>query len=115
MAKFRAEGKSVDYTPVADVAAGTAVLLGTEWIGVADNDIKANVKGALRTCGIFEFIGTFAAPIAQGTQLRIIMASGRATTTADAAGNTTVKLYAADPIPIGTDIKIRAYINQFGG
>lgn len=53
-AKFRAEGRSIDYTPGADVTAGDAFSIGGELIGIADNDIKANVKGALRISGMFE-------------------------------------------------------------
>ena len=50
----RAEGKTVNYTPVADVAAGLMVNLDSKLVGVAENAIPANVKGALTISGIFE-------------------------------------------------------------
>lgn len=52
-AKFRREGRTIPYTPVADVAAGTMVAFGA-LIGCADNDIPANTLGALTIAGQYD-------------------------------------------------------------
>lgn len=52
--KYRHEGRAIDYTPVAAVAAGNAVQVG-DLIGVANVDIPANKKGALAVEGVFLF------------------------------------------------------------
>jgi predicted RecA/RadA family phage recombinase len=52
--KFVQNGHSIDYTPVADVAAGDVVVQG-DLVGVAKLDIKAGVLGALAVTGVFDF------------------------------------------------------------
>jgi len=54
MARFIHEGKSIDYTPAGDTAAGTVVVQG-ELVGVAARDIKANKLGALAVSGVIDF------------------------------------------------------------
>lgn len=54
MARFIHEGKSIDYTPAGDTAAGTVVVQG-ELVGVAARDIKANKLGALSVSGVIDF------------------------------------------------------------
>jgi predicted RecA/RadA family phage recombinase len=51
---FVQEGASIDYTPVADVAAGDVVVQG-ELVGIAKLDIPANTLGALAVEGVFDF------------------------------------------------------------
>jgi len=46
-AQFIHDGKSIDYTPTADVAAGDVVVQ-NDLLGVAKLDIAANALGALR-------------------------------------------------------------------
>ena len=53
-ARFVHDGKAIDYTPTADVAAGTVVVLGDR-VGVSIVDIAANVLGALQVVGVFDF------------------------------------------------------------
>lgn len=53
MARFIHEGNAIDYTPVADVAAGDVVVIGAS-VGVANQDIPANTLGALAIEGVFE-------------------------------------------------------------
>ncbi len=53
-AVFVHEGASIDYTPVADVAASDVVVQG-DLVGVAKLDIKANKLGALSVVGVFDF------------------------------------------------------------
>ena len=47
-------GASIDYTPVADVAAGDVIVQG-ELVGVAKLDIPADTLGALAVEGVFDF------------------------------------------------------------
>lgn len=54
MATYVQRGESIDYTPSSDVSAGDVIVLG-DLVAVATLDIKANVLGALATCGVFDF------------------------------------------------------------
>ena len=54
MAKFVHEGHAIDYSPVADVAAGDVVVQG-DLIGVACTPITANSPGSLAVAGVFDF------------------------------------------------------------
>lgn len=53
-AKFIQDGKSIDYTPSADVYAGDVIVQGS-LIGVARRDIAANTLGALWVDGVYSF------------------------------------------------------------
>jgi predicted RecA/RadA family phage recombinase len=52
-ATFVHDGRSIDYTPSADVAAGDVVVQG-DLVGIAKLDIAANTLGALATVGVFD-------------------------------------------------------------
>jgi predicted RecA/RadA family phage recombinase len=54
IARFIHEGKSIDYTPAADVTAGDVIVQG-ELVGVAQVDIPANQLGALLVAGVCDF------------------------------------------------------------
>jgi predicted RecA/RadA family phage recombinase len=51
---FVQDGNSIDYTPVAAVAAGDVVVQG-DLVGVAKTPIAAGVLGALAVNGVFDF------------------------------------------------------------
>ena len=53
-AQFVHDGKSIDYTPSADVTAGDVVVQG-DLVGVAKLDIAADALGALAVAGVFDF------------------------------------------------------------
>lgn len=53
VAQFVQDGKSIDYTPGADVSAGDIVVQG-DLLGVAKLDIAANQLGALAVDGVFD-------------------------------------------------------------
>jgi predicted RecA/RadA family phage recombinase len=53
-AVFVQDGECIDYTPVADVAAGDVVVQG-DLIGVAKQPIAANTPGSLAVTGVFDF------------------------------------------------------------
>ena len=53
-ATFVQDGNAINHTPVADVAAGTVVVLG-DLIGITRTPIKANSLGSLAVSGVFEF------------------------------------------------------------
>jgi predicted RecA/RadA family phage recombinase len=50
---FIHDGKQIDYTPSADVAAGAVVVL-NDLIGIAKQPIAANQLGALAIEGVFD-------------------------------------------------------------
>src|SRR5690242_9299441 len=47
------DGRAIDYTPTADVAAGTVVVLG-DLVAIAKLDIVANTLGALHPVGVYD-------------------------------------------------------------
>jgi predicted RecA/RadA family phage recombinase len=108
-ATFIQEGSAIDYTPGADVAAGSVVVQ-SDLIGIARLDIQANTLGALAVVGVFEVpkatgVGT---ALAVGTIVYWDAAAQRATTTA--AGNKVlgkVIKAAAD-----ADAKVRVRLTQ---
>ena len=53
-AKFIQEGSALDYTPGADIVAGTVVGQ-AEMVGVTRVDLKAAQLGSLAVTGVFEF------------------------------------------------------------
>ena len=52
-ATFIHEGRSIDFTPGADVATGDVVVQG-ELVGITTRPISANVLGALTVAGVFD-------------------------------------------------------------
>ena len=52
--KFIQQGAAIDYTPAADVAAGTVVVL-EDLVGVATRSILAGQTGVIHVEGVFEF------------------------------------------------------------
>ena len=81
-------GEAIDYTPVADVAAGDVVVQG-ELVGVAKRTIKADQLGSLAVEGVFDFpkaTGVSTA-IAVGVNVYWDVADGEATTDADTGTN----------------------------
>lgn len=52
--KFYQAGDVIDYTPVADVALGQVVVLGTRLVGIAPAAITANELGALSLTGAWK-------------------------------------------------------------
>ena len=53
-ATFVHDGKSIDYTPGADVSAGDVVVQ-NDLVGVAKQPIAASALGALAVTGVFDF------------------------------------------------------------
>jgi len=54
-ATFVHEGRSIDYTPAADVAAGAVVVLGG-LVGITKTPISANALGSLAVEGVFNVV-----------------------------------------------------------
>lgn len=54
IAEFVHDGKAIDYTPGSDVTAGDVIVQG-DLVGVAKQDIKANILGSLTIVGVFDF------------------------------------------------------------
>lgn len=64
-ATFVQDGDAIDYTPVADVAAGDVIVQG-DLIGVARQPIAANTLGSLAVTGVFDFAKLAALVLAIG-------------------------------------------------
>ena len=92
--KYIQTGGAVDYTPGADVAAGTVVVQG-DLVGITKLDIPAGKLGALAVTGVFQVPkatggGT---AIAAGTKVYWDAANGQATPDADDGGSPTPTAY----------------------
>lgn len=58
--RFQSDGNYLDYTPASAVTAGDVVVL-NGIVGIADQDIAANVQGAISTHGVYKVPKTTAA------------------------------------------------------
>lgn len=113
MAKFRYQGDTIPYTPVSDVVAGQLVKVGTK-LGIADNDIPANKKGALRVNGVIEVeMATLSGPLAVADELDINLSTQKAV--AGGSGDANIQVFAAEPQAAGSNVKLKLFMNRFGG
>jgi predicted RecA/RadA family phage recombinase len=86
MAQFVQEGRQVDYTPGADVAAGAVVVQG-DLVGVAPRPIPANTLGALAVEGVFDFPKATGGGTAITAGALVYWNAGASQATTTAAGN----------------------------
>ena len=68
-ARYVQRGDAIDYTPIADVAAGDVVVLAGKLAGVAKLDIKAGELGALALTGVYEVAKTAGFAVAAGMEV----------------------------------------------
>jgi predicted RecA/RadA family phage recombinase len=68
-ARYVQRGDAIDYTPMADVAAGDVVVLANKLVGVAKLDIKAGELGALALTGVYEVAKASGAAFAVGMEV----------------------------------------------
>lgn len=67
MATYVQEGRRLDYTPNADVTAGTEVVIG-DLLGIAAVDIKQDKPGALDTEGVWTVAKVTGVPTSNGAR-----------------------------------------------
>ena len=85
-AQFIHDGKSIDYTPGADVSAGDVVVQ-NDLIGIAKLDIASGALGALAVSGVFDLPKTTGVGEAIGAGAKVYWdAGGTVATTDPAAG-----------------------------
>jgi predicted RecA/RadA family phage recombinase len=104
MATFIHDGKAIDYTPTADVAAGAVVVQG-ELIGVARTPIAANALGSLAVVGVFDFPKAAGVTMAVGIIVYWDATNQRATTTN--AGNKTLGKVVRAAASADTTVRVR--------
>ena len=68
-ARFIQRGDAIDYTPLADVAAGDIVILSGKLAGVAKLDIKVGELGALALTGVYEVAKSSGIAFAAGMEV----------------------------------------------
>jgi len=87
-ARFIHDGKSIDYTPGADVSAGDVIVL-ADLIGIAKLNIAAGTLGALAVSGVFDLPKTAGVgeAIAAGAKVYWDVADGVAKTDDEAGAN----------------------------
>jgi predicted RecA/RadA family phage recombinase len=87
-ARFIQDGKSIDYTPGADVSAGDVVVQG-DLVGIAQLDIASGALGALAVTGVFDLPKTAGVDegIAAGAKVYWDVADAVAKTDAEAGAN----------------------------
>ena len=85
-ARYVQRGDAIDYTPMADVAAGDVVVLANKLVGVAKLDIKVAELGALALTGVYEVAKASGAAFAVGMEVAWD-ATNRKAVAAGASGN----------------------------
>ncbi|HBT76706.1 MAG TPA: hypothetical protein DEB39_07225, partial [Planctomycetaceae bacterium] len=93
-ARFIHDGKSVDFFPAADVAAGTVIVEG-DLVGVTKLDIPAGRLGALAVVGVFDIAKNDAA-ITLGAKIYWDAAAKQAVTTATGNKQLGIAIQAAE-------------------
>ena len=109
-AQFIHDGKSIDYTPGADVSAGDVVVQG-ELVGIAKLDIASGVLGALAVTGVFDLLKASGdGGIAAGAEVYWDEAEQVAKTDAEAGANK--KLGKAVAAAADTDTTVGVRLSQ---
>ena len=111
-ATFRHDGRTIDYTPSAAVAAGDVVVLG-DLVCVANVDIPAGALGALATEGVFDFPKDTATAMAAGVDVYWDAAAGQATE--DPAGGANKHAGKTVAAAAATDTTVRVKLAGAGG
>jgi len=106
-ATFLHDGRTIDYTPSSDVAAGEVVVLGKVCMA-AVRPIPANTTGSLAATGVFEFDKESGLAISFGDALYWDAAAKKATKTA--TGNVYLGVCAADAG--ASDEKVRGMLRS---
>jgi predicted RecA/RadA family phage recombinase len=85
-ATFVHDGKTIDYTPTADIALGEVVVQG-DLIGVAPRAIAANTPGSLAVAGVFDFAKATGAGTGIAAGVNVYWDNTNNVVTTTAAGN----------------------------
>jgi len=83
-AQFLHDGKSIDYTPGADVSAGDVVVQ-NDLIGIAKLDIASGALGALAVTGVFDLPKATGVGEAIGAGAKVYWDAGNTVATTDPA------------------------------
>ena len=83
-AQFIQDGKSIDYTPGADVSAGDVVVQ-NDLIGIAKLDIASGALGALAVTGVFDLPKATGVGEAIGAGAKVYWDAGDSIATTDPA------------------------------
>ena len=90
-ATFIHHGDAIDYTPGANVGAGD-VIVQNDLVGVAKQDLPANVLGSLSVAGVFDFPKATGGGTAIDEGLDVYWDEGNTQATADSGAGTNKKL-----------------------
>jgi predicted RecA/RadA family phage recombinase len=110
-AKFVHDGRYVDYTPAADVAADAVVVQG-ELVGVAPRAIPANALGSLAVGGVFDFPKATVAGSAIGAGLRVYYDEAEAVAKTDAEGGANKLIGKTTKAAADADATVRVRLSQ---
>jgi predicted RecA/RadA family phage recombinase len=83
-AQFIHDGKSIDYTPGADVSAGDVVVQ-NDLVGIAKLDIASGTLGALAVTGVFDLPKATGVGEAIGAGAKVYWDAGNSVATTDPA------------------------------
>ena len=103
-ATFVQEGRNVDYTPGADVAAGDVVVQG-DLVGVAKVEIKSGKLGAVSVDGVYDFAKNTGVAYTVGTILYWDDTANVVTTTA--TGNKVIGKVVRAAATTDTTVRVR--------
>ena len=104
-AQFVHDGKAVDFTPTADVAAGSIVVQG-DLVGITKRDIKAGSLGSIAVEGVFDIPKdpALAVEFEAGTKVYV---DEDETVSADEVGTTYLGKVVADAAATDSFVRVR--------
>ena len=105
---FVQEGSAVDYTPNADVEAGTVVVQ-NDLVGVTKCKVLANQLGALHVAGVFDFPKATGASTAIDAGLNVYwdVAGEEAKTDSESGANKLIGKSVADAGDNDVEVRVR--------
>jgi len=104
-AQFVHDGKAVDFTPTADVAAGSIVVQG-DLVGITKRDIKAGSLGSIAVEGVFDIPKDPALAIEFEAGTKVYVDEDGAVS-ADDVGNTYLGKVVADAAAADSFVRVR--------
>jgi len=110
MAKLvQMKGDSIDHTPVAAVAVGAMVAVGTGMVGIADRPIAAGELGSLVVEGVFDVDKTTGAStdFAVGSKVYLNTSTGLAVATNNSGAYPPIGIVLVQPATADTLVRVK--------
>jgi predicted RecA/RadA family phage recombinase len=106
LARYVHEGKVIDYTPVADIAAGVVIVYGS-LIGITMRDLKKDQLGELQVSGVFDVAKTADTDTAIPLGAKVYWDEAMAVATANDVGGIYMGKAVADAADSDTTVRVK--------